>query len=199
MHPSLIAALADAAPLVADRGWTAPAPATIAAAERLLTLVGKLPRQPAIQAEPNGTISFEWEAGDHGWLTLTVDDQGQLTHSAVLGEDEFTQAEAFGDTLPDWALFELYEQRVIGFEEAIRNADSANELRLNIKLRSRRGEPVAHGDGGLSLDLGEDAAPKADPVAEMRRQTEVRHKAEDEEMARLREKRRLAESTSQGR
>jgi hypothetical protein len=103
MHPSLIAALADAAPLVADRGWTAPAPATIAAAERLLTLVGKLPRQPAIQAEPNGTISFEWEAGDHGWLTLTVDDQGQLTHSAVLGEDEFTQAEAFGDTLPDWA------------------------------------------------------------------------------------------------
>jgi twitching motility protein PilU len=98
----------------------------------------------------------------------------------------------------DWALFELYEQRVIGFEEAIRNADSANELRLNIKLRSKRGEPSAFGDGGgLSLDMGDDqsaAAPKVDPVEEMRKQTEARHKAEDEEMARLREKRRIAET-----
>ena len=103
MHALLAAALEDAAPLVTDRGWIAPAPETIAAAERLLELVETLPRQPAVQVEPEGTISFEWEAADHGWLTLTVDDQGRLTHSAVLGEDEFTQAEAFGDVLPDWA------------------------------------------------------------------------------------------------
>ena len=103
MHPSLAAALEDAAPLIAERGWIAPAPATIAAAERVLGLAAKLPRQPDVQVEPEGTISFEWEAAEHGWLTLTVDDQGQLTHSAVLGEDEFTQAEAFGDELPDWA------------------------------------------------------------------------------------------------
>jgi hypothetical protein len=103
MHPALSAALADAAPLIADRGWIAPAAATIAAAERLLALVEAMSRQPAVQVEPEGTISFEWEAADHGWLTLTVDDAGQLTHSAVLGEDEFTQAEAFADALPDWA------------------------------------------------------------------------------------------------
>ena len=103
MHPALSTALADVAPLIADRGWIAPAPATIAAAGRLLALVARLPRQPAVQVEPEGTISFEWEAGEHGWLTLTVDDAGQLTHSAVLGEDEFTQSEAFGDALPDWA------------------------------------------------------------------------------------------------
>jgi hypothetical protein len=103
MHPSLTAALDDVEPLVANRGWIRPSPETIQAAERLLTLVEALPRAPAVQVEPAGTISFEWEAGDHGWLTLTVDDQGQLTHSAVLGEDEFTQAEAFGDALPDWA------------------------------------------------------------------------------------------------
>jgi hypothetical protein len=45
--------------------------------------------------------------------------------------------------------------------------------------------------------MGDDepaAAPKVDPVEEMRKQTEVRHKAEDEEMARLREKRRIAET-----
>jgi hypothetical protein len=103
MHPALAAALADAAPLIAERGWTEPAPVTIATAERLLELVTTLPRAPAVQVEPEGTISFEWEAAEHGWLTLTVDDSGNLTHNAVLGEDEFTQAEPFGDTLPDWA------------------------------------------------------------------------------------------------
>jgi hypothetical protein len=103
MHPALAAALAEAAPLFAERGWTEPAPATIAAAERLLGLVATLPRAPAVQVEPEGTISFDWEAAEHGWLTLSVDDSGNLTHSAVLGEDEFTQAEPFGDALPDWA------------------------------------------------------------------------------------------------
>ncbi len=100
----------------------------------------------------------------------------------------------------DWALFQLYEQRVIGFEEAIRNADSANELRLNIKLRSKRGEPSALGDsGGLSLDMGEDdEQEEVGAVEALRRKNEARHKAEDEEMARLREKKRLAEAGSGG-
>ena len=34
-------------------------------------------------------------------------------------------------------------QGLIGFDEALRNADSTNELRLNIKLKSKRGEPQA--------------------------------------------------------
>ena len=103
MHPALQAALDDAEPMIAARGWQRPADATVQAAARVLALVEKLPRPPQVQVEPDGTISFEWEAADHGWLTLSVDDQGQLTHSAVLGEDEFTQSEAFGDALPDWA------------------------------------------------------------------------------------------------
>jgi hypothetical protein len=103
MHALLAAALDEVAPLIAQRGWIAPTPATIAAAGRLLALVAKLPRSPAVQVEPEGTISFEWEAADHGWLTLSVDDTGELTHSAVLGEDEFTQTETFGVALPDWA------------------------------------------------------------------------------------------------
>jgi hypothetical protein len=103
MHPALEAALQEAEPLTASRGWTRPAPATIKAAERLLELVGRTGRPPAVQVDPAGTISFEWEAAEHGWLTLTVDDRGQLTHAAVLGEDEFAQTEAFGDELPGWA------------------------------------------------------------------------------------------------
>jgi len=39
----------------------------------------------------------------------------------------------------DRALFEWYDEGYIGFEEAIRNADSANKLRLAIKLKSKRG------------------------------------------------------------
>jgi twitching motility protein PilU len=38
----------------------------------------------------------------------------------------------------DQFLFELFEKGVIGYEEAIRNADSQNELRLRIKLESKR-------------------------------------------------------------
>jgi len=45
----------------------------------------------------------------------------------------------------DWSLFELYSQGVIGYDEAIRNADSANELRLNIKLGSQRPAPATNG------------------------------------------------------
>ena len=41
----------------------------------------------------------------------------------------------------DGSLFELYEKGVIAYDEAIRNADSANELRLNIKLNSKRTPP----------------------------------------------------------
>ena len=39
----------------------------------------------------------------------------------------------------DQALFELYENGHISYEEALRNADSINDLRLNIKLNSKRG------------------------------------------------------------
>ena len=38
----------------------------------------------------------------------------------------------------DQALFDLYEAQQISYEEALRNADSKNELRLRIKLESKR-------------------------------------------------------------
>ncbi len=38
----------------------------------------------------------------------------------------------------DQALFDLFEANAISFEDAIRNADSANDLRLQIKLNSQR-------------------------------------------------------------
>ncbi len=38
----------------------------------------------------------------------------------------------------DQALFDLYESGIISYEEALRNADSKNEVRLRIKLESKR-------------------------------------------------------------
>ena len=40
----------------------------------------------------------------------------------------------------DQALFDAYEANVISYEDALRNADSLNDLRLQIKLNSQRGK-----------------------------------------------------------
>lgn len=41
----------------------------------------------------------------------------------------------------DQALFYLYEKGFISLNEALRNADSVNDLRLRVKLESKRGQP----------------------------------------------------------
>lgn len=43
----------------------------------------------------------------------------------------------------DQALFTLYEDSAISYEEAMRNADSKNELRLRVKLESKRDSSLA--------------------------------------------------------
>lgn len=58
----------------------------------------------------------------------------------------------------DQDLFALYERGVISYEEAMRNADSKNELRLRIKLESKRDTTVAD-DHGADLYLMEEEKP----------------------------------------
>jgi len=55
----------------------------------------------------------------------------------------------------DYALFELYNEGHISYDEAIRNADSANELRLNIKLNGTRSAANPVSRQALSLDAPE--------------------------------------------
>ncbi len=64
-----------------------------------------------------------------------------------------TKSKELGMRTFDGELFDLYDSGLISYDEAIRNADSANELRLNIKLKSQRGAPAMD---GLSLSLAED-------------------------------------------
>jgi twitching motility protein PilU len=51
----------------------------------------------------------------------------------------------------DQALFELYEQGHISYEDALRNSDSKNELRLRVKLESKRENKPVETDGDLSI------------------------------------------------
>jgi twitching motility protein PilU len=58
----------------------------------------------------------------------------------------------------DRSLFELYSEGAISYDEAIRNSDSANELRLNIKLNGTRPEIKPSGE---ELSLETEAEPEA--------------------------------------
>ena len=53
----------------------------------------------------------------------------------------------------DQALFDLHEAGQIGYEDALRNADSVNDLRLAIKLNSKTAPAPAAGSGGSKLGL----------------------------------------------
>ena len=56
---------------------------------------------------------------------------------AIMGKSRELGMQTF-----DQALFELYNDGAISYDEALRNADSANELRLQIKLKSPRANPL---------------------------------------------------------
>ena len=108
-----------------------------------------------------------------------------------------TRSRELGMRTFDGALFELYDQGLISFEEAIRNADSANELRLNIKLKSERGEPPPSNFMSLAIEQ----EPTHEELEEEKHQAQLkqqaaRRKLEEEQLAQLREKKRLAEAAA---
>ena len=53
----------------------------------------------------------------------------------------------------DQALFDAFEARLISYEEAVRNADSQNDLKLNIKLNSQRARSADLSAGTEHLTL----------------------------------------------
>jgi twitching motility protein PilU len=53
-------------------------------------------------------------------------------------KDVMKKSRELGMQTFDQALFDLYERGLVVYEDALRNADSVNDLRLNIKLNSKR-------------------------------------------------------------
>ncbi len=53
----------------------------------------------------------------------------------------------------DQALFDAYERSIITYEDALRNADSVNDLRLQIKLQSQRAKTQDMSSGTEHLSI----------------------------------------------
>jgi twitching motility protein PilU len=68
--------------------------------------------------------------------------KGVMTKSRNIGMQTFDQA-----------LFDAFENNLISYEEAIRNADSANDLRLHIKLNSQRAKSMDLAAGTEHLSI----------------------------------------------
>ncbi|HRP97182.1 MAG TPA: PilT/PilU family type 4a pilus ATPase [Rhodocyclaceae bacterium] len=67
-------------------------------------------------------------------------------------KDVMKRSRELGMQTFDQSLFQLYEDELITYEDALRNADSINDLRLQIKLHSRHGEKDFVG-GTQNLDI----------------------------------------------
>jgi twitching motility protein PilU len=72
-------------------------------------------------------------------------DVGEIKEQMKKGREQ-------GQQTFDHALFDLFESEMITYEDALRNADSVNDLRLNIKLNSKRASKSLT-DGIAHLDI----------------------------------------------
>ena len=92
--------------------------------QRLLPMCDRKGRVPAVEVMLNSPLISD--------LIFKGEIPGikeVMKRSAELGMQTFDQS-----------LFDLYEKGMITYEDALRNADSMNDLRLQIKLKSRRGD-----------------------------------------------------------
>ncbi|MFI4891317.1 MAG: PilT/PilU family type 4a pilus ATPase [Steroidobacterales bacterium] len=66
-------------------------------------------------------------------------------------KDVMSRSNRLGMKTFDQSLFELFEAGMVSYEDALRNADSKNELRLRVKLESKR--EVRGEDAGKDLEI----------------------------------------------
>jgi twitching motility protein PilU len=89
--------------------------------QRLIALRDRKGRVPAVEVMLNSPLIseliFKGEVQEIREVMKRSREQGMLTF--------------------DQALFDLHEQELISYEDALRNADSVNDLRLQIKLNSK--------------------------------------------------------------
>jgi len=91
--------------------------------QRLLPLKGRKGRVPAVEIMLNSPLISD--------LIF----KGEISEI----KDVMKRSNELGMQTFDQALFKLYEEELISYEDALRNADSVNDLRLQIKLNSKIG------------------------------------------------------------
>jgi twitching motility protein PilU len=92
--------------------------------QRLIPLAGGTGRVPAVEVMLNSPLIAELVFKGEVGLIKDI-----MKKSREIGMQTFDQH-----------LFQLYEEGLIAYEDALRNADSVNDLRLNIKLNSRHSD-----------------------------------------------------------
>ena len=98
--------------------------------QRLLPIKGSKGRVPAVEIMINTPLISD--------LIL----KGKIDEIRdVIGRSREAGMQTF-----DQSLFDLYEEDLISYEEAIRNADSENDLRLRIKLESKSAQASELGE-----------------------------------------------------
>jgi twitching motility protein PilU len=75
-------------------------------------------------------------------------------------KDVMARSTRIGMKTFDQSLYDLYEAQQISYEDALRNADSKNELRLRIKLESKREDKLSH-EQASSLRMVDESEGKA--------------------------------------
>ena len=90
--------------------------------QRLLPREEGKGRVPAVEIMLNSPL-----IADHVFKGEVAEIKELMKRSRELGMQTFDQS-----------LFDLYESRLVTYEDALRNADSVNDLRLQIKLHSQR-------------------------------------------------------------
>ena len=104
--------------------------------QRLLPMVGRKGRVPAVEIMLNSPL-----ISDLIFKGEVSEVKEVMKRSSELGMQTFDQA-----------LFKLHEDELISYEDALRNADSVNDLRLQIKLNSKHGDKDL-GAGIQHLDI----------------------------------------------
>jgi twitching motility protein PilU len=74
----------------------------------------------------------------------------------------------------DQALFDLYEANLVTLDDALRNADSVNDLRLQIKLKSQRARNPDLAAGTEHLEIVDDPQAEIAKLGPGRRPAEAR-------------------------
>jgi twitching motility protein PilU len=92
--------------------------------QRLIPMTGGVGRVPAVEVMLNSPLIAELVFKGEVGLIKDI-----MKKSREVGMQTFDQH-----------LFQLYEEGLIVYEDALRNADSVNDLRLNIKLNSRHSD-----------------------------------------------------------
>jgi twitching motility protein PilU len=92
--------------------------------QRLIPMTGGVGRVPAVEVMLNSPLIAELVFKGEVGLIKDI-----MKKSREIGMQTFDQH-----------LFQLYEEGLIAYEDALRNADSVNDLRLNIKLNSRHSD-----------------------------------------------------------